>query len=78
MRRYLKALRALQERLGAVSDAAMAAASFATRAPADPQAMFALGWLAARREALAAAATPELTAFAKADRFWKKAPKGRD
>jgi inorganic triphosphatase YgiF len=78
VRRYLKALRALQERLGAVSDAAMAAASFATRATADPQAMFALGWLAARREALAAAATPELTAFAKVERFWKKAPKRRD
>lgn len=72
VRRYLKALRALQERLGAVSDAVMAMAAFAQRAPGDPQAMFALGWLAARREVLIAAAAPELKAFAKVDRFWKK------
>ena len=72
VRRYLKALRALQERLGAVSDAVMAMDAFGARAPADPRAMFALGWLAARREALIAAAAPELKAFPKAERFWKK------
>jgi triphosphatase len=72
VRRYSKALRALQERLGAVSDVLMALQAFAQRAPADPQAMFALGWLAARREALIAAAAPELKAFAKVGRFWKK------
>jgi triphosphatase len=72
VRRYLKALRALQERLGAISDATMAMHAFSRRAPADPQAMFALGWLAARREALVDRAVPELKAFAKVDRFWKK------
>lgn len=72
VRRYLKALRALQERLGAVSDAVMAMDAFGTRAPADPHAMFALGWLASRREALIAAAAPELKAFTKVARFWKK------
>ena len=72
VRRYLKALRALQERLGAVSDAVMAMDAFGARAPADPSAMFALGWLAARREVLITAAAPELKAFPKAGRFWKK------
>jgi hypothetical protein len=33
--------------------------------------MFALGWLAARRDVLVAAAAPELKAFAKAERFWR-------
>jgi CHAD domain-containing protein len=78
VRRYLKALQAVQERLGAVSDAVMAADSFSGRASVDPQAMFALGWLSARREALVAAALPDLKAFAKAERFWTKALKQRD
>ena len=72
VRRYLKALRALQERLGAVSDAVMAMDAFGARATVDPQAMFALGWLASRRETLIAAAGPELKAFARVERFWKK------
>ena len=72
VRRYLKALRALQERLGAVSDVIMAIEAFAPRAPTDAHAMFALGWLTARREALIGAASPELKAFAKVERFWKR------
>jgi CHAD domain-containing protein len=71
VRAYLKALRALQERLGAVSDAVMAMQACAARAEADLAAMFALGWLAARRDVLVAAAAPELKAFAKAERFWR-------
>lgn len=70
-RRYLKVLRALQERLGAVSDVLMAMQTFGQRGPADPQAMFALGWLAAHRERLLVSAGPELKAIAKVDRFWK-------
>ena len=71
VRRYLKVLRALQERLGAVSDVLIAIEAFAPRAPTEPHAMFALGWLAARREALIDAARPELKAFTKVERFWK-------
>ena len=71
VRRYLTALRALQERLGAVSDVLMAIAAFAPRATTDARAMFALGWLAARRDTLIDAAAPELKAFAKVERFWK-------
>jgi hypothetical protein len=33
--------------------------------------MFALGWLAARRDVLIAAAAPDLKAFVKVERFWK-------
>jgi triphosphatase len=72
LRRYLKRLRALQERLGALSDVLMAMQSFAQQRERDPAALFALGWLAARREVLIAAAAPELKAFAKVERFWKR------
>ncbi len=72
VRRYLKQLRALQERLGAISDVVTAMHAFAPRAVAEPRAMFALGWFTARRELLIARAHPELAAFAEVDRFWKK------
>jgi triphosphatase len=71
LRRYLKALRALQDELGAVGDATMAMQTLAPRAAAEPAAMFALGWLTARRAALVAAAGPALQRFAKAERCWK-------
>jgi inorganic triphosphatase YgiF len=69
--RYLKTLRKLQERLGEVSDVMMAMEVFKPRAPHEARAMFALGWLAARREVLIAQAAPELRGFAKAAPFWK-------
>lgn len=69
-RHYLKILRALQERLGAVSDVLMAMHAFGQRGATDPQAMFALGWLAAHCERLLLNAGPELKAFEKLDRFW--------
>ncbi len=71
-RRYLKRLRALQERLGAISDVVTAMHAFAPRAATEPRAMFALGWLTARRELLIAQARPALLAFAQVDRFWKR------
>ncbi len=72
VRRYLKRLRALQERLGAISDVVTAMHAFSARAAAEPRAMFALGWLTARRELLIGRAHPELVAFAEVERFWKK------
>ena len=81
VRRYLSALRALQDRLGAVSDTTMAMARLsaghasgarAHPAPApDADTAFALGWLASRREWLVASAAPQLDAFVDAKRFWK-------
>ena len=72
VKRYLKPLRALQERLGAINDVVVAMNAFRAARDTDPRAWFALGWLAGRREVLIRAARPELRAFAKSDGFWKK------
>ena len=72
LRRYLRRLRALQQRLGALGDVVMAMQAFARHLESDPRAMFALGWLAGRREQLIAAAAPELKAFGKVERYWKR------
>ncbi|MEO5696189.1 MAG: CHAD domain-containing protein [Burkholderiaceae bacterium] len=72
VRRYLRALRALQDRLGALSDVVMAIESITARPERDAQAMFALGWFTARREPLIGAVAPESESFAKVERFWKR------
>ena len=71
LRRYLTALRAVQERLGAINDVVVAMEAFKHRGDTDPRAWFALGWLAARRELLIAKALPDLKAFARAKRIGK-------
>ncbi len=73
VRRYLAALRAAQERLGAINDVVVAMEAFRRSRDTDPRAWFALGWLAARREVLMAQARPDLKKFAAAKRFWKRA-----
>lgn len=72
VRRYTRALADVQERLGTVSDVLMALAWFAGRGDADPRAMFARGWLAARRDAVVNAAAPALRAFVKTERYWQR------
>jgi triphosphatase len=72
VRRYLARLRAAQERLGAVNDAAVAIDAYARVREADPRAWFAIGWLAERRTRLVAAAADDMQAFAAAKRFWKE------
>lgn len=72
VQRYLKPLRELQERLGALNDVAVGLAGYRDARRDDPRDLFALGWLAARRERLAADCRPALRAVAKAQRFWKK------
>ena len=72
VRAYLKALRAVQERLGAINDVVVAMDAFRGHRDTDPRAWFALGWLAARRELLIAQALPDLKAFSRAKRFWKR------
>ncbi|HJV94722.1 MAG TPA: CHAD domain-containing protein, partial [Albitalea sp.] len=73
VRRLLKSLRALQDRLGVFIDVLMALAAYRERSDSDAHALFAVGWLAARREALLRESLPDVTAFAKAKRFWKRA-----
>jgi triphosphatase len=51
---YVQALKTLQDALGLYQDAAAGRALFAQRAKEDPAAWFAVGWLAAREEQLAA------------------------
>lgn len=72
VQRYLKPLRELQERLGALNDVAVGLAGYRNARRDDPRDLFALGWLAARRERLAADCVPALKSVAKAKRFWKK------
>lgn len=75
VRRYLKALRALQERLGTVNDVAVGIALYSAAAPADVRALFALGWLASQRERALAACRPDLKRFVGSVRFWRERPK---
>jgi triphosphatase len=75
VRRYLKPLRALQEQLGALNDLAVAQAlqrAAVDAGTAGARSWFALGWIAARRDALLEAMPPRLADFADAKRFWKK------
>jgi CHAD domain-containing protein len=71
-KRYLAALRDAQACLGEVNDVTLALAAFQARAPAEPLALFALGWLTSQRECLLATAPQRLAALARAPRFWKK------
>lgn len=70
--RYLKGLRAVQERLGALNDVVVGIALYAAVAPTDARALFALGWLAAQREQALQACRPELARFVGLTRFWRK------
>ena len=72
VRRFVLPLRALQDRLGALADVAMATDAYRAALPADPRSWFALGWLAARRDALVDQSIAELEAFARAKRFWTR------
>ena len=71
VRRYLLPLRRLQESLGEINDVVVAMQAYRSRCGTDPLALFALGWLAARRDALLAQARPQAKAFTKAKGFWK-------
>lgn len=70
--RYLRALAAVQDRLGALNDLGVALAGLRATEPHDAATLFALGWLAARREALIAECLPALQAFAEVRRPWKR------
>ena len=72
VRRGLKPLRRVQQRLGALNDVAVGLQAFDAVKADDPRAWFALGWLAARRQELLGAAAPDLKALVIARRFWKR------
>ena len=66
-RRYLKALGAIQERMGELNDLVVARTRYQAIVAADPAAWFALGWLAARIVEARAAARPALVKLARTD-----------
>lgn len=66
MERYLDALAAVQDRMGALNDGIVARARYQVLVATDPAAWFALGWLTARIAEWRALAKPELGKLAKA------------
>ncbi len=65
--RYLRALSAIQDRMGALNDLFVARARYQTLVATDAAAWFALGWLAARIAETRASAKPALQRLSKAD-----------
>jgi len=70
VKRYLKPLRTLQERLGAISDVLVAIEALRATPERQARDWFALGWLSAHRAALIDQAAAALQAFAKTEGFW--------
>ena len=68
--RFLQALQRAQTPLGAFNDSVVAQDYCQTLVAQDPQAWFAVGWLAAHRQSLEPPCTLALARLAKADGFW--------
>lgn len=68
---FLERLRAAQERLGDFNDLCVAMAACRSLAATEPRAWFALGWLAARREAALAEGAAALARWRQAEPFWR-------
>jgi inorganic triphosphatase YgiF len=66
---YARKLRKAQDALGRFQDLALAQGAFSTLLELDPQAWFALGWIAARRPAAVADAGRALRALGKTPKF---------
>jgi triphosphatase len=71
VRRCLKPLRAMQDRLGELVDLTVALDAYRVSSDRDPHALFAVGWLAARKERLLRDSRREMAAFADSKRLWK-------
>ncbi|MGA0611792.1 CHAD domain-containing protein [Caldimonas sp. KR1-144] len=70
-RRYARSLARLQDALGAFNDHASARALVAALAPSQPQALYALGWLDAQRDALHADIGRALKRWRKVQPYWR-------
>ena len=70
VKRYLACLGPAQEALGQYNDLCVAEEAFRQQVQTDPRAWFAVGWLAAQRETLLAAAAQGLDDVATAKGFW--------
>jgi len=69
--RYLKMLAPAQESLGRYNDLCVALATYRSAVGDDQRAWFAIGWLTARRDVLAAESVAALKRFARCEPFWK-------
>ncbi len=69
--RFMAPLRAAQERLGEFNDVCVAQAACRSLADGVPQAWFALGWLAARRDLTLADGAAALQRLRKVEPFWR-------
>ncbi|OZI72346.1 CYTH and CHAD domain-containing protein [Bordetella genomosp. 12] len=72
LRAYRKQLARVQDLLGEINDLAVAAEHYRAQTLHHPQAWFALGWIAARLETLAAEAQPTFVKLAGGKAFWKR------
>lgn len=70
VRRYLNAMRQMQDALGAYVDLTIAMQAYKSQNDKDPRILFALGWLAARKKALIADMPRTAKAFRQAPRIW--------
>ena len=68
--RYVRALRKVQEQLGALNDNAVAIDACRAAPQDDPATAFALGWLVSRREVLLAECADPLKEFGRVKVFW--------
>jgi triphosphatase len=69
--RYLKMLAPAQDSLGRYNDLCVALATYRSAVGDDQRAWFAIGWLTARRDVLAAEGVAALKRFARCEPFWK-------
>jgi CHAD domain-containing protein len=68
---FLAALRPAQDALGEHHDLMIARDAYQAQLASDPQAWFALGWIAGRRDAAVARCVDQLRRLARARRFWR-------
>ena len=68
---FVDALLPVQAALGFYNDELVALEAYCELATKDPRALFAVGWLSARREANSKLCSDELAAFAKVSTFWR-------
>jgi inorganic triphosphatase YgiF len=71
LRHYRKQLAAVQDILGEFNDLAVAHSRYEALVPRQPHAWFAVGWIAARQEALVSRAEVAFKALSQSQAFWK-------
>lgn len=74
--RFFDALAPAQDALGRHNDLAVASAAYRDRAATEPEAWFAVGWLAAQQARSARAARKALKRAGRAEPFWHGKPQG--